>query len=80
MADFPCHKEMEVPFKPVAVTPEQAAKLYGLSSGTLAHLRSKKRGPCFFKVGRKILYKIDDMERWLFGVPVTTLDQHRPEG
>lgn len=66
----------EVDIKRLAVTPEQAAKLYGLSVGRLANMRSKKQGPCFYKVGKKVLYKVEDLERWLFDAPVMTLDHH----
>lgn len=59
----------------VSVTPEQAAKLYGLNAGSLANLRSRKppQGAKFYKVGKKILYKVEDLERWLFNEPVMTI-------
>jgi hypothetical protein len=63
----------------VSVTPEQAAKMYGLGAGTLANMRSQKKGPRFYKVGKKVLYRIEDLERWLFDEPVMTIDHHRFE-
>lgn len=56
------------------VSPHQAAEIYGLSVGTLANLRSQKRGPKYFRCGRKILYKIEDFEKWLLSNPVLTID------
>ncbi|MCX5806970.1 MAG: helix-turn-helix domain-containing protein [Proteobacteria bacterium] len=57
-----------------AITAEQAAEVYGLSKGTLANMRFAKKGPKFYKVGRKILYKVTDLEAWLYQNPVQTLD------
>jgi Helix-turn-helix domain len=65
--------------KQVSVTPEQAAKLYGLNPGSLANLRSRKTGPTYYKRGKKVLYKVEDLERWLFEEPVMTIDQHQFE-
>ena len=58
----------------VCITPEEAAERYGLNIGTLANLRSKKLGCPYFKVNRKILYRIDQFENWVFSEPVRTLD------
>jgi hypothetical protein len=60
----------------VSITPEQAAKLYGLNAGSLANLRSRRQGPRYYKVGKKIVYRVEDLERWLFDEPVMTLDHH----
>ena len=62
--------------KQVSVTPEQAAKLYGLNPVSLANMRCRKQGPRYFRVGKKVLYKVEDLERWLFEEPVMTIDQH----
>lgn len=50
------------------------AKMFDLNQGTLANMRSKRIGPKFFKVGRKILYRISDVEQWVFDNPVVTSD------
>lgn len=55
-----------------ALTPREAEQCYGFSPGTLANLRCKKRGPKFFKVGRKVLYFIEDFEKWLRQHPIMT--------
>ena len=56
------------------ISPTEAAKIYGLNTGSLANLRSQRRGPKFYKVGRKILYDTKDLETWLKRQPVLTVD------
>jgi hypothetical protein len=58
----------------VSITPDEAVKIYGLNRGTLANLRCNRQGPPFFKIGRKTLYKISDLENWLFANRVQTLE------
>lgn len=57
-----------------AVTPKEASEIYPLSVGTLANDRYHKRGPKYFRCGRKILYRVDDLESWLYQSPVLTID------
>ncbi|HQO64131.1 MAG TPA: helix-turn-helix domain-containing protein [Syntrophorhabdus sp.] len=57
-----------------SLTPKDAAYIYGLSEGTLANLRYNKKGPRYFKVGRKVLYRIEDLESWITRQPVLTMD------
>jgi len=56
------------------VTPQMAAKMYGLCIGTLANDRYHKRGPRFFRCGRRVLYRVDELEAWLQRNPVLTID------
>lgn len=37
---------------------------YEISDGTLRNWRSKRIGPSFIKVGKAILYPIEELERW----------------
>lgn len=60
-----------------AITADEASVLYGINKGTLANMRSKKRGPKYYKVGRKIVYKVQDFEQWFFSNPVMTIDSLR---
>lgn len=54
----------------VMVTPTEAAEIYGLSKGSLANMRFFGEGPKFYKIGkRKVLYKISDLEEWLYQNP-----------
>jgi hypothetical protein len=59
-----------------ALTPKEAIKHYPAlgCEGSLANLRSQRRGPKFFKVGRKVVYKPADIEDFLFREPVLTRD------
>ena len=62
--------------KVMALTPKEAIKIYPPlgCEGSLANLRWKKRGPKFFKIGRKIVYRPEDIETFLFQNPVQTID------
>lgn len=42
--------------------------------GHLANLRVQKRGPRYYKIGRKVVYKIEDIERFLSQNPCETKD------
>ena len=44
------------------------------SEGTLANWRNQKRGPRFFRVSRKIVYRTSDIEAFIFKNPVLTID------
>jgi hypothetical protein len=59
---------------PVSQTPKQVSANYGISVGTLANWRTQKRGPKYFKVGGKVLYRTQDVEAFLFSCPVLTID------
>lgn len=44
------------------------------TTGHLANMRVQKRGPKYYKVGRKVVYKIEDIERYLSQNPCETSD------
>lgn len=50
---------------------------YGLSEGTLSNLAWLKRGPRFYKRGRRAIYFFDDVEKWLKEEAVLTIDSVR---
>lgn len=50
---------------PKVVTARVAAKFVGLSESTLAKLRLNGNGPVYCKLGRRVLYRPSDLERWL---------------
>jgi len=61
-----------------ALTPREAAEMYGLSEGTLANYRSRRVGPIFYRTppgGRKVIYFVSDLEEWLRKNPVLTYTQ-----
>jgi len=47
------------------------------SEAYLANLRCRKIGPCYFKLGRKVLYREVDILAWLFAHPVLTIDSQQ---
>ncbi len=53
---------------------KKAAALFDVAPGTLANLLSQGRGPRAYKVGRKVLYKISDLEAFFTSSPIQTLD------
>lgn len=55
-----------------ALTTQEVVEIYGMNQGTLANLRWMKTGPKYYRRGRRILYKPEDIERWLFASPVLT--------
>jgi hypothetical protein len=59
---------------PRAITPQDCRALYGLNPGTLANLRLRKVGPQYYKLGRKVLYKPQDIEEWLDSNKILTAD------
>jgi len=71
-------KEKVEPLKPgqKAGVPETMAATYNCSLGHLANMRSRKKGPKFYKQGRRVFYKVNDFEAWLFSNPVMTTDAH----
>lgn len=57
------------------LSPADVEALYGIPRGSLANLRWSRKGPQFFKVGaRRVLYRLDDVRRWIESRPVLTKD------
>jgi hypothetical protein len=48
------------------LTPEEVAERYrgGISVGTLRNWRAMRIGPSFLKIGKAILYPVDELEVW----------------
>lgn len=48
------------------LTPEEVAERYrgGVSVGTLRNWRAMKIGPSFVKIGKAVLYPLDELEAW----------------
>jgi hypothetical protein len=49
----------------MALDATQAARQVGLSVSTLAKLRLKGDGPVYCKLGRRIVYRQEDLAAWL---------------
>src|SRR5262249_7757376 len=43
----------------------EAAKMLGLAPSTLAKLRLNGNGPAYCKLGRRVVYRMEDIEAWL---------------
>ena len=54
------------------LNPRELAQTFSLNTGTLANMRTRKIGPPFSKAGKKILYRIQDVEQWLRANTVKT--------
>lgn len=59
--------------KPLMISRNRVPELFpGLNPKTLANMFSEGRGPRAYKVGRKIFYRVDELEVWLMAYPVQT--------
>jgi predicted DNA-binding transcriptional regulator AlpA len=50
---------------PITLTAEAAAEVLGLAMSTLAKLRLSGNGPVYCKLGRRVVYRKEDLEAWL---------------
>ena len=55
-------RNIDTPYLPEK---EAAAYLGMKSSRTLQNMRWKGGGPAFLKQGRRVIYRIEDLEQWL---------------
>lgn len=48
------------------LTPEEVAERYrgGVSIGTLRNWRAMRIGPAYLKIGKTVLYPVDELEAW----------------
>jgi hypothetical protein len=51
--------------EPMTLTTAKAARALGLAPGTLAKLRLSGNGPPYYKLGRRVLYRQEDLATWL---------------
>ena len=50
---------------PNVLPASDAARILGLSQSTLAKLRLSGNGPAYCKLGRRVVYRPDDLSEWL---------------
>ena len=50
---------------PLVLNAAQAASRLGLSVSTLAKLRLSGAGPAYSKLGRRVVYRLEDLEAWI---------------
>jgi hypothetical protein len=62
---------------PIAVREDDASQLLGVSTSTLRAWRSQGRGPEFSRLGRRIVYTVDGLEKFVRLNTVATEDQSR---
>lgn len=51
--------------EPRYVTTAEAAEITRIPEPTLRHYRHKDAGPPSVKIGRRIMYRLDDLHHWL---------------
>ena len=59
---------------------QEAAQFLGLQANTLEGWRCYKRGPKYSKVGRRVMYDINDLEDFFKANAVHTCDSIRQTG
>ena len=57
------------------LTPDMVEERFHIKKGTLANWRCQGRGPEYRKHGRKVLYRLSDLEAWSDYNKVKTIDQ-----
>lgn len=62
------------------ISPKIAAMIYGLNQLTLTNYRYKKVGPPFYRVGRRVFYRVADFEAWFASHRVLTDSVAIPTG
>lgn len=55
----------DVKGNPKLLTPKMVEEVYSLNAGTLSNMRHFGTGPQYIKAGRRILYRVEDIEAWL---------------
>lgn len=50
---------------PITLTAGDAAQFLGLAPSTLAKLRLSGNGPVYCKLGRRVVYRTEDLATWL---------------
>ena len=55
----------ENPPKVKIMSPTEAAKYVGLSESMMAKMRCRGGGAVYFKLGRAVRYRQDDLDEWL---------------
>jgi predicted DNA-binding transcriptional regulator AlpA len=50
---------------PIVLNASQVAEKLGLSTSTLAKMRLSGDGPPYAKLGRRVVYRPDDIDAWI---------------
>ena len=57
--------QMDTTTPTIVLDATNAANRLGLSTSTLAKLRLTGNGPAYSKLGRRVVYRVDDLEDWV---------------
>jgi len=50
---------------PIVIGADKVAELLGLSKSTLAKMRLSGNGPVYSKLGRRVVYRPEDVDAWI---------------
>jgi len=57
--------KMKWTIEKIGLSPREAGHVLGISEVALGELRRKGVGPPFTKLGGRVIYRADDVEKWL---------------
>ena len=57
----------EATVSPEYLTPYQVAQMSGFTPKALETMRALRKGPPYFKVGRRVRYRASDIRAWIEG-------------
>ena len=61
--------------EPKYINTDEAARLYGIPKKTLENWRQQKGGPRYHKSGKRVVYRVADLEAFMAGHSIATIDQ-----
>lgn len=61
--------------EPRYISTVEAFRLYGIPKKTLENWRSQKRGPRYHKSGKRVAYRVVDLEAFMAEHAIATIDQ-----
>ena len=64
--------------EPKYISTGEGSRLYGIPKKTLENWRSQKRGPRYHKSGKRVAYKVTDLEAFMAEHSIATIDQPLP--
>ena len=65
LLSIPCEVNMTIQFPDALLDVHEAAERTRLSTSTLAKLRLSGNGPTYIKLGRRVGYRLQDIDAWI---------------
>jgi predicted DNA-binding transcriptional regulator AlpA len=62
----------------LVLSPDRAAQVLGVPARTLEAWRWRRTGPPYIKLGKRVGYRVADIESWLAAQRVETLPGRQP--